>query len=419
MPSRDMKDLVLDFRARVQNLLNACRARGVEMRPYTTLRDPFEQARLWRQSRTREQINRKVAQLREVGADFLAHCLESVGPQNGRHVTDAPPGLSWHQWGEAVDCFWVVEGQAEWSPERKVNGSNGYHVYAEEARRLGLTAGGHWSNFKDWPHVQLRAANNPQEVLSLQQIDEAMREGFDDGSAPRPTPTPSPTPAPASGLCRDYDEVVDGPYVLQNNIWNRGTATSAKQCIQKTGSGRYGWNWNWPDIHDGQVRSYPGILFGHKPWRQSSTTPRLPAQVATIEQLSVQFEIEASASGIFNAAFDLWLCSAAQPSEDSITTEIMVWVQNQEAIPAGSPVATAPSSLGDLTMYRGRISTWEYLALICPEPVPEGTLDVAELLALLAYNGYVASSDYLASIELGTEIWHGSGNGNIKRFAVV
>ncbi len=416
-----MKDLVLDFRARVQNLLNACRARGVDMRPYTTLRDPFEQARLWRQSRTREQINRKIAQLREVGADFLAHCLESVGPQNGRHVTDAAPGLSWHQWGEAVDCFWVVEGQAEWSPERKVNGLNGYHVYAEEARKLGLTAGGHWPNFKDWPHLQLRAANNPQEVLSLQQIDEAMREGFDDGSAPRPTPAPSPSPAPtpAPSLCKDYDEIVDGSYVLQNNIWNRSTATSAKQCVQKAGSGRYGWNWNWPDIHDGQVRSYPGVLFGHKPWRPTSTTLRLPAQVAAIDQLSVQYEIEASASGVFNAAFDLWLCSTAQPSEESITTEIMVWVQNQKAIPAGSPVATAPSSLGDLTMYRGRISTWDYLALICPEPVPEGTLDVAELLALLAYNGYVASSDYLVSLELGTEIWHGSGTASIKRFAVV
>jgi len=424
MASRDLSDLILDFRARVQDLLQTCRARGVEMRPYTTLRDPFEQARLWRQSRSREEIDRKIDQLRNVGADFLAHCLDSVGPQNGRYVTDAAPGLSWHQWGEALDCFWLVEGQAEWSTERRVNGVNGYRVYAEEAKRLGLTAGGDWINFQDWSHVQLRAASGPQEVLSLLQIDRAMREGF--GEVARPPAQPSSAAPPTAAVttamvsaCDDFAELHDGPYVLQNNIWNRSSATAAKQCIEHKGSARFQWTWNWPDLNDGQVRSYPSLLFGHKPWRSASTTPRLPAPIGSIEQLSAQYEIAVTGSGIFNAAFDLWLSADAIPSEASITTEIMVWVHNQEAIPAGSPVATAPTSLGDLTMYRGRISTWSYLALVCAAPIPKGTLDLAELLALLVYNGYVSASHYLSSVELGTEIWHGAGKAAIKRFAIV
>ena len=40
-------------------------------------------------------------------ANFLASVLDGVGPQHGPHVTNALPGLSWHQWGEAVDCFWT------------------------------------------------------------------------------------------------------------------------------------------------------------------------------------------------------------------------------------------------------------------------------------------------------------------------
>ena len=101
-----------------------------------------------------------------------------MGPQNGDPVTKTPPGISWHQWGEALDCFWLVDGAAEWSLRRMVNGQNGYHVYADEAEKLELTPGGHWPRFKDWPHVQLRDADNAASVMSLAQIDAAMKARF-------------------------------------------------------------------------------------------------------------------------------------------------------------------------------------------------------------------------------------------------
>lgn len=178
MASRDLNDLIPELRPGVQELLNHCRTRGVEMRPSATLRDPFEQARLWRQSRAREEIEREMARLRAAGAPFLANCLERVGPQSGPPVTGAIPGLSWHQWGEALDCFWVVDGAAEWSVTRLVNGVNGYRVYADEARRLGLTAGGFWTGLKDWPHVQLKPANSPLSVISLTVINAGMEARF-------------------------------------------------------------------------------------------------------------------------------------------------------------------------------------------------------------------------------------------------
>ena len=64
-----------------------------------------------------------------------------VGPQKGDPVTNAIPGLSWHQWGEAVDCFWVVNNKAVWDLETVVNGLNRFMVYANEAKKLGLDAG--------------------------------------------------------------------------------------------------------------------------------------------------------------------------------------------------------------------------------------------------------------------------------------
>ncbi|UFH57480.1 M15 family metallopeptidase [Spirosoma sp. KNUC1025] len=150
----------------------------MEMRPNEGLRSPFVQAKYWRQSRATEEIRKAIKELTNKGATFLAHCLDSVGPQHGDPVTNALPGLSWHQWGESLDCFWVVNGKAVWDLEKKVNGQNGFRVYAEEAKKLGLNAGLFWTSFQDAPHVQLRKANSPSKVHTIAEIDQAMRERF-------------------------------------------------------------------------------------------------------------------------------------------------------------------------------------------------------------------------------------------------
>lgn len=170
--------LVPEFKEMVLALLDRCAARGCELRAYFSLRSPLEQAKLWRMSRAIEEINGRIASLEAAGALYLAKCLRDAGPQDGKPVTNALPGYSWHQWGEAVDCFWLVDGAADWSAARKVDGQNGYRVYAEEATALGLTPGGYWTSLKDWPHVQLRPADHPGKVLTLQEIDAAMRQRF-------------------------------------------------------------------------------------------------------------------------------------------------------------------------------------------------------------------------------------------------
>ncbi|MDJ1466536.1 M15 family metallopeptidase [Cytophagaceae bacterium DM2B3-1] len=170
--------LTPEFKEKAQALLENCKLRGVVMRPNETLRSPFVQARYWRQSRTIEEIRKKINELKQKNALFLAHCLEVVGPQHGDHVTNAIPGLSWHQWGEAMDCFWVVNNEAVWSATEVVNGINGYMIYAGEAKKLGLDAGYFWKSFPDIPHVQLRKASNPAKVFDLLAINDAMEQTF-------------------------------------------------------------------------------------------------------------------------------------------------------------------------------------------------------------------------------------------------
>jgi len=175
----NLNSLNPEFKNVVTKAISLCSNKGIEMRPYCTIRDPFDQARLWRQSRTKEEILNKIDYLNNAGAGFIAYCLESVGPQNGRHATNAVPGFSWHQWGEAVDCVWVVENKSIWSFNKKISGINGYRVYSEVSASLGLTAGGLWKKLKDWPHVQLRSQASPGMIMDILEIDSEMKRRFD------------------------------------------------------------------------------------------------------------------------------------------------------------------------------------------------------------------------------------------------
>ena len=177
MPA-DLEIIDPALKGKALTLIEKCKQRGAEMRANAGLRSPLEQARLWRQSRTTEAINQKISLLRRAGADYLATCIEKVGPQFGKPVTNAIPGYSWHQWGQALDFFWVVHGKAVWDTDLLIDGVNGYQVLAEEATRLDLTPGGYWTSFKDWPHIQLPHEDNPDDVYTLAEINAKMRERF-------------------------------------------------------------------------------------------------------------------------------------------------------------------------------------------------------------------------------------------------
>lgn len=140
-----LEELNKDFRIKVIDLILACGKRGVTVVPFCTNRDLFEQARLWRQSRSGIEINNKICDLKRDGAYFLVYLIRVVGAQNGPWVTFAIPGLSWHQYGAAVDCCIVENGNPVWDTAHK-----GYKIYREEGLKLGMYIG----VAGDWCHLQ-------------------------------------------------------------------------------------------------------------------------------------------------------------------------------------------------------------------------------------------------------------------------
>jgi hypothetical protein len=164
MPA-DLDSLAPEFRNKVVAALADLKSQGMIFIPYFARRDPVTQAKLWRQSRSRAVVNRQIADLRAQGCDFITACLVKAGPSDGPWATNAIPGLSWHQYGEAVDCFLSdAAGNAVWE-------SPAYSRYGQVGDRHNMWWGGH---FGDNDHWQNRRAEPASAIGSLKQINDRL-----------------------------------------------------------------------------------------------------------------------------------------------------------------------------------------------------------------------------------------------------
>ncbi len=167
--SQDLSDLKPDFLAKVNTALAALANEGLVFRPYFTLRDPVTQARLWRQSRSREVVEQQINELRNAGCDFMVACLEKAGPSVGPWATNALPGQSWHQYGEAVDCYLVdAKGHPTWESPK-------YARFGHVGDANGMWWGGH---FGDDDHWQNRRIEPPAVFGTLKQINDQLEQDW-------------------------------------------------------------------------------------------------------------------------------------------------------------------------------------------------------------------------------------------------
>ena len=152
-----LEELNKVFRLKVIDLIQACKKRGVTIVPFCTYRDLFKQAILWRKTRRGAYIIKEVRSLEEDGILFLANIIRAVGAHTAPtlHVTNAIPGLSWHQYKEAVDCYVLRnDGNAIWDSK-----NDGYKIYREEGLKLGMSIG----TADDWCHLQ----SSPNRVIDV------------------------------------------------------------------------------------------------------------------------------------------------------------------------------------------------------------------------------------------------------------
>jgi peptidoglycan L-alanyl-D-glutamate endopeptidase CwlK len=164
MASRRLEDLVLEVQDMAKEHILRCADAGFELLIYCTLRDAHEQARLYRQSRDKAQIQKKMDQLTAKGFPALAKILKEVGPQkSGPKVTNAGPGESFHQYNRAYDCVPLLQGKPIWG-----TGGEGAAIWdkvGKLGKKCGLEWAGEWTTFREFPHFQFTGGKDISDLM--------------------------------------------------------------------------------------------------------------------------------------------------------------------------------------------------------------------------------------------------------------
>ncbi|MEJ2663886.1 MAG: hypothetical protein P8107_07560 [Spirochaetia bacterium] len=192
--------------------------------------------------------------------------------------------------------------------------------------------------------------------------------------------------------CGSWERLILGEYILENNLWGKQDVKNYRQCVFI--------------------------------WNKRSTTVHLPASV-TKKKIEVTYDADIKASGIYNLAFDIWICSSPFPTPQNVTKELMIWMIDHGTIPLGTHRADAVIAgityklyIDDDVTLGLESGSRKYIAFVAQGHYEKATVPIDRFLSYLVRHNFISAADYIASIEFGTEIVGGRGEIVFSRYDV-
>ncbi|KAI0198224.1 concanavalin A-like lectin/glucanase domain-containing protein [Astrocystis sublimbata] len=210
--------------------------------------------------------------------------------------------------------------------------------------------------------------------------------------------------AQSQTLCDQYAYFASGGYEFNNNMWGKGSG-SGSQCtyVDRANSGGVAWHttWSWSG-GENNVKSYPYS------GRQLSSK-KLVNQIGSIPS-SVSWSYS-NTNIRANVAYDLFTAADPNHATSSGDYELMIWLGRfGNVYPIGSSVGTVSvggSSWELFTGYNGAMRVYSFVAT--SPPVTSFSSDIKEFFNYLSNSqGFPASSQYLITLQFGTEPFTGS-----------
>ncbi|KAJ3573362.1 hypothetical protein NP233_g2468 [Leucocoprinus birnbaumii] len=214
--------------------------------------------------------------------------------------------------------------------------------------------------------------------------------------------------ASAQTISGRFDCLPAGSYTLCQNLWGSQSGSGSENTTLVSASGNsvsWSTNWNWAN-NPNNVKSYPNVIHNSAKGKQLS-------QVGSA-QTTWNWHYQTQSSGIrADVAYDIWLGNApsGDPASAASSYEIMIWLSGKGGIqPVGSQVTSGISVAGHTwNLWRGPNSNWQVLSFVSTSgDITNFSADLKQFFNYLVSNQGVASSQYVQSIQAGTEPFTGS-----------
>jgi len=205
--------------------------------------------------------------------------------------------------------------------------------------------------------------------------------------------TPPPPAPPVSKKCTNPTFVTSDRnggwstrgYYVHNNMWNSNEELGPETLYACSHD-------NWYVVSNqtnnaGAVKTYPNV---HKDYDN--------VPISSFNRITSTFAATSPHVGIYNVAYDIWVNGVAS----SGSTEIMIWTENFNQVPAGDRVATV--TLGGRTYRVWKTSDSHYIALVPTAVMKSGSIDLLEIFTWLMSKGWLPDNSTLGQIDYGVEI---------------
>lgn len=211
------------------------------------------------------------------------------------------------------------------------------------------------------------------------------------------------------------------PEKLLNNVWGapyyERQSENLNSYIYYNSEGTYGWEWNrWNPINvDSYVRPiYPEVML-------DSDSGYLPKKLNDVSSISaeLQYSYVKPPTGSYNFAYDIWLTYGGARE-----AEVMIWIDCSTTADCAPGTYAGDVNDGNNTYsvyYRNpRSSTsWSVYAFILNNRTPVPLYHKVDIKALLNSLSTRLNDEWIiSSVELGNEIWEGSGRIEISEWLI-
>ncbi|KAG6580054.1 Cell 12A endoglucanase [Phytophthora cinnamomi] len=207
----------------------------------------------------------------------------------------------------------------------------------------------------------------------------------------------------AADFCSQWRLSKAGKYIIYNNLWNMNAATSGSQCtgVDKVSGSTVAWHtsYSWAGAAT-EVKSYSNaaLVFSKK-------------QIKNIKSIPTTMKYSYSYSGtlVADVAYDLFTSSTASGSNEY---EIMIWLAAYGGAgpisSTGKAIATVTVGSNSFKLYKGPNGSTTVYSFVATKTITNFSADLLEFFTYLVNNQAFPSSQYVTTLEAGTEPFTGS-----------
>jgi len=216
-------------------------------------------------------------------------------------------------------------------------------------------------------------------------------------------------------------QVNNNAYHVQNNEFN----SPAQECINVNGTIFTVTQSAISNSLSGGPGAYPSIYKGcHWSNCTSAASSNLPVQVSALSDARSDWSTTEPASGVYDAAYDIWFNTTASTTGQPDGAEVMIWLNYRGSIqPFGQKIASAITIGGAAyDVWEGRetngATSWNVISYVANNTtLAVSNLDIKAFTTDAVGRGYISSAWYLIAIEAGFELWQGGAGLSTNSFS--